>query len=307
MRGFTSVETLIDDSARRLLGSLPATGLIGALVEFLVFGLKQAWACLFGGALLCLLLLSHLAWPQGAPIARYDALVGAAVLIQLAMLWGRLETWEEARIILIFHIAGTVMEIFKTGVGSWLYPEPSLLRIAGVPLFSGFMYAAVGSYMVRIQRIFDIRFTRFPPLGWTIGLAVLIYANFFTHHFLPDLRLGLFALTAIVFGRTTMHYRVFRFRLRMPLLVAFCLVALFIWFGENIGTWSHAWVYPAQRSGWSLVSWEKLGSWFLLMIISVVLVTIVHRPRGLGAEASDAIDSKPSAANVAASPLPQDL
>ena len=54
------------------------------------------------------------------------------------------------------------MEIFKTSVGSWIYPEPSLLRIGGVPLFTGFMYAAIGSYIARCWRLFDFRFTR-PP------------------------------------------------------------------------------------------------------------------------------------------------
>jgi uncharacterized membrane protein YoaT (DUF817 family) len=279
MREFTSVEAAIDRWAHGVLARLPRHGVSAAATEFVVFGLKQAWACLFGGALLGLLLLTRVAWPAGLPLPRYDFLVITAVLLQLGMLAGRLETIEEAKIILIFHAAGTVMEIFKTGVGSWLYPEPSLLRIAGVPLFSGFMYAAVGSYLTRTQRIFDIRLADYPPLWATALLAGLIYANFFAHHFIPDLRLGLFALTALLYWRTVMHYRVFHFTLRMPLLVAFCLVALFIWFGENIGTWSHAWVYPAQRDGWAPVSLEKLGSWFLLMIISVVLVTIVHRPR----------------------------
>jgi len=83
-----------------------------------------------------------------------------AILIQLLMLLFKLETWEEARIILIFHIVGTVMEIFKTHMGSWIYPEPSVLRIMGVPLFSGFMYACVGSYIARVWRIFDFRFDR---------------------------------------------------------------------------------------------------------------------------------------------------
>jgi len=52
--------------------------------------------------------------------------------------------------------------LFKTSAGSWLYPEPSLLRIGGVPLFSGFMYAAVGSYIARVWRICDFRFTHYP-------------------------------------------------------------------------------------------------------------------------------------------------
>src|SRR5690606_9972595 len=126
-------------------------------VEFLVFGLKQAWACLFGGLMLAMTLATTLYWPDIA-LNRYDFWFLMALLIQIAMLALRLETVEEARIILIFHVVGTGMEIFKTAMGSWIYPEDAFFRIAGVPLFSGFMYACVGSYMARIQRIFDITF-----------------------------------------------------------------------------------------------------------------------------------------------------
>ncbi|HVK43140.1 MAG TPA: DUF817 family protein, partial [Phenylobacterium sp.] len=35
----------------------------GYAYEFLLFGLKQAWACLFGGAMLALLILTHFFWP----------------------------------------------------------------------------------------------------------------------------------------------------------------------------------------------------------------------------------------------------
>ena len=65
--------------------------------EFLMFGLKQGWACLFGGAMLALLIATRLWWPEGAPIARYDFLVLGAVAIQAAMLALKLESWEEAR------------------------------------------------------------------------------------------------------------------------------------------------------------------------------------------------------------------
>jgi uncharacterized membrane protein YoaT (DUF817 family) len=170
--------------------------------------------------------------------------------------------------------------VFKTGAGSWIYPEESIFRIGAVPLFSGFMYAAVGSYLARISRIFDMRYTRYPPFWTTVALAAAIYVNFFAHHYILDLRLLLFAVTAVLFLRTTVHYRVFRFRHRMPLLLGFLLVALFIWFAENIGTWSRAWIYPGQEAAWTPVSIQKLGAWYLLMIISFVLVTVIHRPRG---------------------------
>lgn len=276
--GFTSVEARIDRAAHAVLARLPRGRLADGLVEFLVFGLKQAWACLFGGLMLGMILLTRLWWPE-IGLHRYDIWFVAALLIQLGMIAFRLETLEEARVILIFHLVGTGMELFKTAVGSWIYPEDALIRIAGVPLFSGFMYACVGSYMARIQRIFDIEFTRYPPVWLTALVATAIYVNFFTHHYFYDLRLVLLGAIALLYGRSWMHYRVFRFRHRMPMLVAFLLVALFIWLAENIATWSRAWLYPSQLDGWTLVSWSKLGSWYLLMMISVVLVTLVHPPK----------------------------
>jgi len=138
----------------------------GWAYEFLLFGLKQAWACLFGGLMLALLVGTRLLWPADAALHRYDFLVVAALAIQFGLLALRLERPDEALVILIFHVVGTVMEVFKTAHGSWVYPEPSLMRIGGVPLFSGFMYACVGSYIARAWRLFDIRFEQYPP-AWT--------------------------------------------------------------------------------------------------------------------------------------------
>lgn len=281
MNQFTSLEARIDAVAHAMLARLPRGRLADDLVEFLVFGLKQAWACLFGGLMLGMILVTTFWWPDGG-IHRYDVFFLAALAIQIGMLVFRLETASEAKVILIFHIVGTGMELFKTAAGSWIYPEDALFRIGGVPLFSGFMYACVGSYMARIQRIFDIHFSHYPPVWATVLLAVCIYVNFFSHHFIFDFRWVLFGVTVLLYFRSSMHYRVFRFRHRMPMLMAFLLVALFIWIGENIGTWSRAWIYPDQRDGWSMVSLSKLGSWYLLMLISVVLVTLVHPPRVSG-------------------------
>jgi uncharacterized membrane protein YoaT (DUF817 family) len=258
-----------------------AGGWPSRVYEFLLFGFKQAWACLFGALLLALLIGTHLLYPEGAPLSRYDFLVIAAVAIQAALLALRLETWDEAKTIFAFHVVGTVMELFKTAWGSWIYPEPSLLRIGGVPLFSGFMYAAVGSYIARIWRIFDIRFTHYPPVWATVLLAAGIYVNFFAHHWLPDMRVPLLAATALLFARSWFWFRPFRTYRRMPVLLGFFLVSLFIWMAENIGTLSRAWIYPEQADGWSPVSPHKLVAWYLLMIISVVLVSLVHRPREL--------------------------
>ncbi len=253
----------------------------GAVHEFLCFGIKQAWACLFGGAMVFILVASYLVYPTDSPLARYDFIFLCALSLQIVLLWTGLETLEEARVIFIFHVVGTLMEIFKTHIGSWVYPEPSFFRILDVPLFSGFMYACVGSYIARCWRIFEFRFDRFPPL-WAQGLlAVAVYINFFTHHFTIDIRLGLYAASLFLYGPCVIWFRPDRAHRPLPMFVGLLLVALFIWFAENAGTFARAWTYPGQAHEWHMVSIQKLGAWFLLMIISFVLVAAIHRPRDL--------------------------
>ena len=268
--------TRFETIRRRLERFDPGGGWRLWLYEFLLFGFKQGWACLFGALMLALLLATHFLYPADAALARYDFLTLAAIAIQAGMLAFRLETWGEAKVILIFHVVGTVMELFKTAAGSWVYPEPSLLRIGGVPLFSGFMYAAVGSYIARVWRIFDFRYSNYPPRWATWLLAAAIYVNFFAHHWTVDIRWLLFAATALLFWRTRVHFRNWRAHRWMPLLLGFGLVALFIWFAENIGTFARAWSYPGQEDGWEMVGLAKLGSWYLLMLISFVLVSLVQ-------------------------------
>jgi len=263
----------------RLEAYAPPHGWPSWLYELSLFVFKQGWACLFGALVLALLLGTHLLYPADAALARYDFLTLAALAIQVAMLAFRLETLEEAKVILAFHLVGTVMEVFKTAAGSWLYPEPSLLRIGGVPLFSGFMYAAVGSYLARVWRIFEMRFEPYPRALWTQLLAVAVYVNFFAHHWLPDIRLALFVAMIALFWRTRAWFVVWREERWMPLLVGWLLVALFIWLAENLGTFARAWAYPGQENGWTMFSPAKLGAWYLLMYISFVLVSTVHGAR----------------------------
>ncbi len=246
--------------------------------EFVRFGIKQGWACLFGGAMVALIVGTYLWYPRNAPLARYDFMFLAAVAIQIGMLAFRLETLEEAKVILVYHVVGTIMEVFKTHVGSWVYPEDAIFRIGGVPLFSGFMYAAIGSYIARCWRLFDFRFLHHPPLWAVYLLAVAIYVNFYAHHYMFDIRYVLFAATVLLFGRSWIYYKVWHVHRRMPLLVGLGLVSLFIWIAENLGTITRTWFYPHQASGWAMVSFGKLGSWFLLLIISYALVAAINRP-----------------------------
>jgi uncharacterized membrane protein YoaT (DUF817 family) len=253
-----------------------------ALYEFIRFGVYMAWACMFGGILLVLLLGTYLWYPdvlRDAGVARYDFLFVCAFCVQVGLIYFRLETKEEAVVIGVFHIVGTVMEVFKTYMGSWVYPEYAFFRIGGVPLFTGFMYAAVGSYIARGSRICDFRFTSYPVWWHAALLAVLMYINFFTHHFFVDVRYVLFGALLGVYGRTWIHFKVWEVYRRMPLVLGFFLTACFIWFAENVGTFAGAWVYPNQVDGWHMVSFAKLGSWLMLVVISFVLVMSVKRAR----------------------------
>lgn len=244
--------------------------------ELLIFFLKQGWAALFGLLFLIALITTKLVWQQDWAVHRYDALFVFAVTTQAGMLWFKLETWDEARVILLFHLTGTAMELFKIHMGSWTYPGPGLLVVGGVPLFSGFMYASVGSYIVRVIRMFDMRFAPYPPLWLTFVFGAACYLNFFTHHFGPDIRLGLFAASLLFFGRTRVWFYVGPRPRWMPMPLAALLAAFVVWIAENVGTMTETWVYAGQ-SGLEPVSLSKMGSWYLLLWVAFVTVTIVSR------------------------------
>ena len=251
-----------------------------ALFEFVMFGIKQAWACLYGGTMLALLILTMLFWPkEGALLSRFDFLFLAAIALQVLLVALKLERLEEVKVIAIFHVVGTVMELFKTHMGSWTYPGDAFFKIGGVPLFTGFMYACVGSYIARITRLMDLRFSQYPPIWTTWVLAIGAYVNFFTHHFGPDIRVGLYLLSILIFARTRVYFTPDQKARWMPMLIGFLLVSLFIWFAENIGTFTNTWIYPHQKGGWHMVPFSKMGAWYLLMLLSFVLVTHVHPPK----------------------------
>lgn len=237
----------------------------------LAFLRNQLSAASFAIILLVLMATTRLWWPFDG-LARYDALLAAAILVQIALLAGGWETWGEARVILIFHVVGTIMEIFKTMAGSWVYPEPGIFKLYGVPLMTGFMYSAVGSYIARSWRLMDMRLERAPPL-WAMGaLAAAIYVNFYSHHYVWDWRYALFGLTVALFWRSRLSMRLADLRLAIPPLALFLAVGLLIWVAENIATWANIWLYPPQQGGWRMVTPHKIGSWTLLMILSFALV-----------------------------------
>lgn len=261
--------------------------------DLFVFGIKEARACIFAGSFFVLLFVSHHVQIPG--LARYDFLFVAALAIQVLMVALRLETLKEAGFVSLFHIVGFVLELFKTSadVGSWFYPEAGVLKIGTVPLYAGFMYAAVGSYILQSWSLLKLRFEPFPPRLWGWLLCALIYLNFFTNHWIVDLRWFLIAGVVLVYGRTWVKFTPTTREYRMPLVVAFVLIAFFIWLAENISTLFGAWQYPDQSERWNWVSLQKISSWGLLVIISFLIVALGKQ----GMKASQARGGKAAAAD----------
>jgi uncharacterized membrane protein YoaT (DUF817 family) len=264
---FSAIDTfLMDDRPRRL------AGLRRGFVEFLYFGVKEARACLFVGLFFAAIFLMPRAGLFGIP--RYDLLLVVAVAIQLWMVRVELETWDELKAVCLFHAVGFALEVFKVSgsIQSWSYPDFGYTKILGVPLFSGFMYAAIGSYIVQAWRLLDIRVRHHPPYWMATAIALLIYVNFFTHHYIGDYRWYLAACALGLYSRTTVVFRPLDRDRRMPLMLGFVLTGFFIWMAENIGTFWGVWRYPNQLGAWSAVHISKWSSWSLLVIMTFTIV-----------------------------------
>lgn len=240
------------------------------------FGWLELQSCAFAIGVFAGLAL---AFVVPLPVARYDALLVWCLLLTLGFWAADLETWREVLVILAFHALGFGLELFKVHVGSWVYPGEAWTKVGGVPLFSGFMYAAVGSYICQAWRRFDLRVSHYPALPVTL-VAVGIYANFFTHHWLPDLRLLLAVAGLVVLRRCAVHFTVGDARYRMPLSLSFLLIGFFLWLAENLATLLNAWRYPGQVEVWEVVHTSKLGAWALLVTMSFVLVATVKAQEG---------------------------
>ncbi|MFJ5437567.1 DUF817 domain-containing protein [Pectobacterium brasiliense] len=247
-------------------------GLTRFLIEFLYFGVKEARACLFVG----LFFLAVFSVPKTGwfSIPRYDLLLIFAILIQGWMVASKLETWDELKAVTLFHLVGFALEVFKTssGIRSWSYPDFAYTKVLGVPLFAGFMYASVGSYIIQSWRLFDLKIRHHPPYWLATLVALLIYVNFFTHHYIGDYRWYIAALAVGLYARTTVIFTPYDRERRMPLSLAFILIGFFIWLAENISTFFSIWSYPEQLGAWSMVHVGKWSSWALLVIMTFTIV-----------------------------------
>ncbi|OBX04784.1 membrane protein [Gallibacterium genomosp. 3] len=240
--------------------------------EFLFFGLKEARSCLFAGLFFITIFIVPKSGIWGIP--RYDVLFILALILQGIMFWAKLETLDEIKSITLFHFVGFILEYFKTSssIQSWAYPDFAYTKIAGVPLFAGFMYAAVGSYIIQAWRLFDLKIKRHPPYWLSTSVAILIYLNFFTHHYIDDYRWYLAAFAMGLYARTYVYFTPYDRKRKMPLLLAFALIGFFIWLAENIGTFIGIWQYPHQISAWTTVYLGKWGAWSLLIVMTFTIV-----------------------------------
>lgn len=248
---------------------------IHAFKQLVRFGWMQALSCLFP-----VVIFAALAMTKFIPLPflpRYDWLLILCVLMQWWMVRSGLETKDELKVITLFHLIGLALEVFKVHMGSWSYPEEGYFKILGVPLYSGFMYASVASYLCQAWRRLNVELIKWPPFLLVVSLAATIYLNFFTHHFWIDVRWWLSGLVILVFWKTWVTYEVNGIQYRMPLTFSFVLIGFFIWIAENIATYFGAWKYPNQIDTWSLVHLGKVSSWLLLVIVSFLIVATLKR------------------------------
>lgn len=239
------------------------------------FAWLQALSCIFPVIIFGTLALTKIVEVPG--IHRYDLILLICLLAQAGMVVFKLETVDELKVICVFHLIGLGLELYKVHMGSWSYPEAGWSKVFGVPLYSGFMYASVASYICQAWRRMELRMTGWPRAVYTVLLCAAIYFNFFTHHYTWDFRWVLTALLVVVFWRTKVYFSVLGRTYWMPLTVSFLLIGFFIWIAENISTFLGAWSYPDQERVWRLVHIGKISSWFLLVVISVIIVAQLKR------------------------------
>ena len=239
------------------------------------FSLKAASAALFGILLLIAFVVTDSMGSQEFyGLFRYDYLFFYALLIQFCLLYLKLESWAEAKVIALFHIVALVMEIFMThpSIASWQYPQPAVFKILTVPLFAGFMYSAVGSFFARSLKLYQVSFEKLPHFLNMMCLAVLSYINFMSKFFTLDIRYLLFIWSIIIFWKTKIRFQLQHHHMQLPMLPVLVILAFLIWIAENISTFYKIWLYPSQVNAWHMVGWGKLGSWYLLLLLSLVLV-----------------------------------
>lgn len=200
------------------------------------------------------------------------------------MLATKIEMPKEFGTVFLFHGLGVGLEMFKVNHGGWSYPEEAWWKLLGVPLYSGFMYASVGSFILACWKRFEIELVEFRSQRAMTILMVLIYANFFTNYWILDMKPTLLAVALWLFWKTKLVVRNPLSdgdeKARVPLFALFPTLGLALWLAENVGTLFGSWQYPRQTHGWTFVPPDKLLSWTVLVMVSFLLVASLFRDEG---------------------------
>lgn len=215
---------------------------------------------------------------ESAILPRYDLLLIACLAMQAFMYFSGLETRDELKVICLFHLLGLIMEIHKVNHGAWSYPSFAYSKVFDVPLFSGFMYASVASYITQSWRYFRTELHAWPRRTYTALIGIAIYLNFFTNEYVQDVRWVIIPALFVVFLQTSVSFTTTR-RRSMPVTLSFLLICFFVWIAENIATSLKAWQYNHQAEAWQTVHVGIIGSWFLLVIVSFILVAELKKSK----------------------------
>lgn len=87
------------------------------------FTWQQMLCCIFPA-----IIFLSLAFSKYLPIPflpRYDLLLIICIIAQLLLIKFGLETWDELKVIMLFHIIGLVLEIYKTHMARGPTPKPA--------------------------------------------------------------------------------------------------------------------------------------------------------------------------------------
>lgn len=236
--------------------------------EFATFLTKQFRATVFAWFIFAMLAVSYFI-PY---IPRYDFMLLTCLAMQFYMFNSGMESKKEVLIITGFHLVGLILELVKVRHGSWVYPEFAYTKFKGVPLYSGFMYASVASYILQANRIFGLEFKRMPKVYWASIVVALVYLNFFAAKIIGDQRLLISAVLFMLFWPAKVTFKCDQKTFQMPLTISFVLIGCCIYAGENIATFLGAWAYPHQLDGWEFVKPTKLMSWILMTTVGFVML-----------------------------------
>lgn len=239
-------------------------------IQFLCFGCKQLIGITFG-----LSLIVGFIFTSGSAY-RYDVLFIYALIVQVILYKVGFENKRDILVITIFHLIGLSMELIEVSINnSWAYTSSGIFYIASVPIFTGFMYASVGSYMAKEFKLLHLQLTNMPSNRFIIIFSAAIYANFIMNNHIYDFRYILLIIMFIVYSRASLFFTpaVKTYKFSLPL--AFLLIGFFIWIAENISTYLGIWTYPNQVPVWELVHISKITSWMLLSIVSFNLVYLL--------------------------------